>query len=228
MTLDNRHAIARPYWARPGIVTAAAADDGGGADDREDDDLDDEDDEEDDDPDAGKTEEELRAELKAARATAAQLLSSRKSERDKRRQAQKRAAELEGKIGKGAASDDEDSPEARAAALEAARREERERADRKVKLAEARGALRAAGIDPARLDRALGLIDLGELDVDDDGNVDGIDDAIETLKGDLPELFAPKTRQRRNVAGRERRDDESGGQPKSAAQRHAEAILGSR
>lgn len=228
MTLDNRHAIARPYWARPGILTATAADSGGGADDDLDDEGDEDDEDDEDDPDAGKTEEELRAELKAARATAAQLLSSRKSEREKRREAQKRAAELEGKIGKGKGADDEDGPEARAAALEAARREERDRADRKVKLAEARGALRAAGVDPARLDRALGLIDLSDLDVDDDGNVDGIDDAIETLKGDLPELFAPKTRRRRDVAGRERQSDESGGQPKSAAQRHAEAILGSR
>ncbi|MGL4176099.1 MAG: hypothetical protein ACRCSN_08465 [Dermatophilaceae bacterium] len=84
----------------------------------------------------------------------------------------------------------------------AARAELKAESDERVKKVEARGALRAAGIDPARVGKAVGLLSLDDLDVDDDGEVEGLDDAIDDLRREWPELF-PKGSgaRRRSVAG---------------------------
>lgn len=59
--------------------------------------------------------------------------------------------------------------------------------------AEAKQALTAAGLSKAQ-DRMLNLIDLETVEIDDDGAVSGLDDQINELKDEFPELFATKRR----------------------------------
>lgn len=53
---------------------------------------------------------------------------------------------------------------------------------------EAALALQDAGAK-VKADRLIKLLDLTDVDIDDDGNVDGLQDAIEELKADSPEFF---------------------------------------
>lgn len=62
----------------------------------------------------------------------------------------------------------------------------------KVIRAEARGALASAGVDSAKLNKALRLLDMDEIDVDEDDEVHGLEDQIDELREEFPELFAPK------------------------------------
>lgn len=62
--------------------------------------------------------------------------------------------------------------------------------------AEAKTALAAAGIPADRLSRAVRLIDLRSLEFDDDDELIGIEDEIEDLKDEWPELFEKKKRSR--------------------------------
>jgi hypothetical protein len=71
----------------------------------------------------------------------------------------------------------------------------------------ATSALRDAGFDfpddkdarAAKLRRALKLMDVEDVEIDDDGEVLGLEDAIDELKAEFPELFAKAsgTRQRK-------------------------------
>lgn len=86
----------------------------------------------------------------------------------------------------------------------------------------AKAALSEAGAsNPARL---VGLLDMDSLDIDDDGEVDGLEDEIDRLKDEFPELFRKK-----RTAALET-GDRSGGKgaarPKSDSERQAAAILG--
>ena len=65
------------------------------------------------------------------------------------------------------------------------------RANARILTAEAKSAAAAAGIKPERLDYAVKLADLGEIEVDDDGKVDtkAIAAAIKQVVTDLPELM---------------------------------------
>lgn len=56
----------------------------------------------------------------------------------------------------------------------------------------ARGALASAGVDSAKLNKALRLLDTDDLDLNEDDEVEGLEDQIEELKEEFPELFAPK------------------------------------
>jgi hypothetical protein len=229
-----------PFWARPGIALFAKKTEGGGKDDEDldeddDDDLDEDDDEDEDDEDAEKTPEELRDELKTIR----EALKSASGQSKKRRQQLQKArkdheAELErvrsgGKKAK--SKDDEDDETVDAEAIrEATRREERAAADVRTKKAEARGALRGAGIPSDRVAKAVGLLDLDDLDVDEDGNVDGLDDAIDELKKEWPELFPGKgAKQRRRGSGPAGDDDERKTKRKlTADQAQARLLTGQR
>lgn len=51
-------------------------------------------------------------------------------------------------------------------------------------------ALAKAGVPPEKLDRAAEVLGTNGLDVDKNGRVTGLDDAIESLRTDVPELFA--------------------------------------
>jgi hypothetical protein len=66
-------------------------------------------------------------------------------------------------------------------------------ADAKLKKIAARSALAAAGLQ-GKPDRLVAVLNLDAIDVDDDGNVAGLDKEIAQLKADFPSLFVePKT-----------------------------------
>lgn len=217
MTLDNRHKLAAPYWARPGLRTVTAPDSGGGndddADDADDEEDDDDEEDEDDDPDAGKSEDELRAEVKAAR-----LALEEAAKREVRRK--KEAARLRKRNAAAKPADGDDKPDA-----EAIKAEAQAAADQRVARAEARSRLRSLGLDDAKVARALKLIDLSDVIVEDD-DVDGIDDALDALREDVPELFVKPTRKRRSTSG----DGDRAGKPapktEDASKLQAAALLG--
>jgi hypothetical protein len=220
---DNRHKWALPYWARPGIMTAKAADDDGGGDDDKDDDKDDDDDDDDDDDLSGLTVEQLRAELKKSQAglktandRSARRRTLLKTERETRAELEQRIKSAPTPKGK---TDDDDEPKVD---VKAAVREAEERvqsaADERVKLSELRGALRSL-IPEAKLDRALKLVDLGDLSINRKGDVDGVDEAIDELKADMPELFAKPTRRRRSISGQD--DDDDAGSRRSSSRPNA-------
>ena len=229
MSLDNRHKWALPYWARPGIRLIKKGDDdgtgaGGAGDDEDEDDEDDDEDDDDDDPDEGKSEEELRAELKKVRQSLGKANGSSKRNLRRRRELE---AELATK-GKGKKKGDDDELDVEAI-RETARAEGKRAGDDRVKLAEVKASLAAAGItDPKTRTRLARMVDLSELDLDDDGEVDGIDDAIDTLREDLPALFEKPRRKRESVAGGSDRSGAGGGasKAKSASERQAEGLLG--
>lgn len=229
--LELIRTMALPYWARPGIVTATNDEDGGSDDDLdEDDDLDDDEDQ-DDDEDAEKTDEELRAELKEVRKRLAKANDSSKSKRLRARELQKQLDDERRKPAgkKPKSKDDDDEPDVNAI-RESARQEARAESDNRVKRGAVRAELRAAGISPESAGRLVGLVKLEDLDVDDDGNVDGIDDAIDELRSDFPQLFGGKggeqqKQRRRSVAGREGTQTGRGGRKLSTDEEQAKALL---
>ncbi|GIH26058.1 hypothetical protein Aph01nite_43680 [Acrocarpospora phusangensis] len=82
-------------------------------------------------------------------------------------------------------------------AEETARREAaeeaRKTADARYKPISVRAALLEAGVLPSRVKGALKLVDLEQVDVDEDGEVSGLDGQLASLKEEWPELFeAPK------------------------------------
>ena len=80
-------------------------------------------------------------------------------------------------------------------------------------------------MSPERVGRLVGMLDLDELDLDDDG-LDGIDDAIDDLRRDVPEFFAKKRTRRESVAGERDRDGaEKRRKPKSASEQAADKLL---
>jgi hypothetical protein len=122
---------------------------------------------------------------------------------------------------------------------EKAVREAEEKAEAKYKPIAVRKAVRAALIQAgatasvegdkdkvdARLLRLMKFVDLGDLSVDDDGEVLGVEEQVDSLRADFPDLFevaAKKPKPRPNAAPRQPADEK----PKSAAERHAAKILG--
>lgn len=202
----------------------------------EDDDEDDEDDDEDDEPaqkgdkskkSSKKDDEDDDEELgeggkKALRAVRAEL-----------RQAKAQLRELRsGKAGsRKGGEDDED-------AAEAAESRARELAKPTIVRAEARAALKEAGA-VGDVGRLLRLLDMSKIDVDfdDKGDVeiDGIEDQIDELKDEYPQLFEQVTRRRSagsidatDKGGRGRSGSSEKGKAKSATERQVEGLRGSR
>lgn len=123
---------------------------------------------------------------------------------------------------------------------EKAVREAEEKAEARYKPIAVRKAVRAALVEAgatastegdkekteARIARLMKLIDIGDLSVDDDGEVLGVDEQIDGLRADYPELFEaaarPKVKVRPTGAPRPAAPDK----PKSAAERHALKALG--
>ena len=221
MTLDNRHTLALPYWARPGLALFAkkADDEGEGG---NDDDLDDDEEEEDGDDDlADLSEEELRDELAKARRSLSVASGSSKIKRDKIKRLNAELAEARRPKAK-KADDDEIDPEAIKAAAKA---EARAESDARIRRTAARAELKAAGIPADQVGKLVGMLDLDSLDVDDDGEIDGLDEAIEELKTSWPQLFTAPRRKRASVAGT--REDGDGSKRKlTASERQAAAALG--
>ena len=117
---------------------------------------------------------------------------------------------------------------------ESIRREAEEAALAKAKpglvKAAARDAFRSAGLllpekgDAApAIARALRLIDMDTVDVDEDGDVTGIDDAVKAVKREYPELFARKGARAVN-AGAGSNTDGAGKPSVSSADRIAAAL----
>jgi hypothetical protein len=117
-------------------------------------------------------------------------------------------------------------------ASEKAAKAEREKWKPMVVRQAATSALSEAGLvlpdDPddrrRALKRALRLLDLGDVEVDDDGDVDGLDDAIADLKDDMPELFTRK-RASGKINGADRRE-RGEGKVKTASEIQAQGLLG--
>lgn len=122
--------------------------------------------------------------------------------------ARKRAEELEA----ASATDHEKAAREKA---EAARKEAEEKWRPRYVKAETRAALMAAGCsNPARL---VKLVDMDSLEVDDDGEVSGLEAAIKALRKEWPEAFPSKAGGTRDVDAGNRGERDSGG-PKSAAE----------
>lgn len=98
----------------------------------------------------------------------------------------------------------------------------------------ARAALASSGVQSGNVSRLVRLLDLDEIQIDDDGEItEGLDEQIETLKAELPQLFRapepekPKKRTpppRANGSGR----PEAQERPRSSAEQMAASILGAR
>jgi hypothetical protein len=122
---------------------------------------------------------------------------------------------------------------------EKAVREAEERAEARYKPIAVRKAVRAALVEAgatastdgdkekteARIGRLMKLIDVGDLSIDDDGEVLGVDEQIDGLRADYPELFEPaakKAKVRPTGAPKPAAVEK----PKSTAEIHAARILG--
>ena len=190
------------------------------------DDDDDDEDDEDDDPDADKSEEELRDDLKAGRRSLAKANGQSAKRRKALRERERELEEARKPKPKKKADDDDDGPD-----LDTVRHEARAEGEKagtlRAKKAEAKAALLAGGVNPARVARAVGLLDLDELDLDDEG-LDGIDEAIDDLRKEWPELFARQRRQHRDsIVGEGDRDGKGARQkPKTASEKAAAQLLG--
>lgn len=221
--IDNRHSIDLPYWARPGFSSMAqGGDDGGGDDDGDEQDDDDEDEEDDrgDDPDAGKSDEELRAELKSVRDSLTKANGQSKARRLKLKQRETELAEARKPKPKADDGDDKPDAEALRATIEA---EVNAKANIRTIKAEAKGALRGIGVPSDQVASIVNMLSLDDVDVDDDGNVDGIDDAIEDLKTKFPQLF-PRSRKKASIAGAADRDGRGQSKTRTTSQIQADRL----
>jgi len=208
MSLDNRYKFALPYWARPGIATfAKKVESQGGGDEDDDDEEDDEgedDDEEDDDEDdlADLTDDELKAELRKTRAQLEGANGSASRHRKARRAAEaelaKRGATPKPKTK--AKGDDSDAPDADAIRGEV-EREVTAKANDRIKRVEARAAFIDAGVPKDQAADLAAFVKLDDLDLDDDGNVEGLDQEVDRIRKKYPSFFAKKTVRRKSVAG---------------------------
>lgn len=85
-----------------------------------------------------------------------------------------------------------DAEKATKAKVEEAAKAEQEKWRPRVIKAEARNALREAGASSAAVSRLIALIDVSTAEVDDEGNVTGLDTQVTQIKKEWPELFATK------------------------------------
>ncbi|MDH6448186.1 hypothetical protein M2155_000594 [Streptomyces sp. SAI-119] len=123
---------------------------------------------------------------------------------------------------------------------EKAVREAEERAEARYKPIAVRKAVRAALIEAgataategdkekteARLARLMKLVDVGDLSIDDDGEVLGVDEQIDGLRADYPELFEPAAKPRTKPKPTAAPRPAAPEKPKSAAEQHALRALG--
>lgn len=227
-----------PFFVSPFAKSASggksrdAVDDEDDEDKEDDDDSDDDEDEDDEDEDeySDLSEAELRAELKKA---TERLTKAGGSVKSKRASIRKLKRELdEAKTAKPAAKkragDDDDAPDLDAI-REAAKSEARAEADTRIKRSEAKAALVAAGVSREQAADLVGFVKLDDLDLDDDGEVEGLDDEIERIQKKYPTFFAKPTRRRReSVAGGADRDGDGRKprKPMTASQRQAALVTG--
>ncbi|WP_028809204.1 phage scaffolding protein [Streptomyces sp. 351MFTsu5.1] len=123
---------------------------------------------------------------------------------------------------------------------ERAVREAEEKAEARYKPIAVRKAVRAALIEAgattavegdkekteARIARLMKLVDVGDLSIDDDGEVLGVDEQIDGLRADYPELFEPAAKAKPKVRPTAAPRPAAPDKPKSAAEQHALRALG--
>lgn len=226
-----------PFFVSPfakSVSGGKSRDDEDDDEDDEDDDDDDGDEEEDEDEEddefADLSEAEIRAELKKA---TERLTKAGGSVKSKRASIRKLKRELEDArkpkpAGKSKAGDDDKAPDLDAI-RDAAKAEAKSEADTRIKRSEAKAALVAAGVSREVAADLIGFVKLDDLDLDDDGEVEGLDDEIERIQKKYPTFFAKAGRRRReSVAGGGDRGGE-GARPKkplTASQRQAALVTG--
>lgn len=149
-----------------------------------------------------------------------------------------RTAKRDSKSGAGGTSGDADSGKS-APNAEEIRNQAETAAAAKWKPTVVRTAARAAFAEAglvagkggdAALKRAIRLLDLEDLDVDEDGNVDGLDEQIDEIKGEFPELFVARRsggRPNGGVDGADKSGHVSNKQ-KTSAQAIADSLFGKR
>lgn len=169
----------------------------------------------DDEGDDGEDEEYV-APTKEEWAKTTALLTKANAEAKRRRLAAKEvAAKAKKKSADDDEGDDDDEQERRDAETET-------KWKGRVVKSSAKAALATAGAE--KPERLLRLVDVDSLDVDDDGEVEGLDDEIDRLKEEYPELF--KRRRGGRVETGDRSDGKDGKKAKTATERQAAAILG--
>jgi hypothetical protein len=201
-SLDNRHSLALPYWARPGLRFIGAPARGGKAKEEEDDEgeEDEEDEEGDEDPDEELDEAGLRAALKEQRAAAQRAIDRAKKSTVGGRKLKGELARLNEELTKvrpaKAKTDDDGDEKLTNADIEAARKrgltEGTTAAETKAIKAAARSYLKGAGVAVEDVNDVVRLLDFDDLDLDDDGEVDGLDEAIADLRTRRPEFFGKR------------------------------------
>lgn len=206
-------------------------DDGGdddGGDDEDDDEDDDDDDDGDDDEFADLSESELRAELKKATDRLSTSAGSNKVKRDRIKRLRRELEDAKKPKPAGKKKDDDESPDLDAI-REAAKAEAKAEADTRIKRSEAKAALVAAGVTREVAADLIGFVKLDDLDFDEDGEVEGLDEEIERIQKKYPTFFAKAGRRRReSVAGGADRGGE-GARPKkplTASERQAALLTG--
>ncbi|MEU9819200.1 phage scaffolding protein [Pseudonocardia alni] len=97
----------------------------------------------------------------------------------------------------------------------------------------AKAALLEAGLNDAsddRIKKLMRMIDMDDVEIDDDGDVEGLEDQIDSIKEDFPALFEKKTEggTRRRATRLDASGRNGGGGPtkKSTAERLAASALG--
>lgn len=68
------------------------------------------------------------------------------------------------------------------------------KANERIRRSEVRRALTSAGVNPGLLDLAAKADEFGSLKVNDEGDVDGLDAAVEAFKKTMPDLFRASVR----------------------------------
>lgn len=122
-------------------------------------------------------------------------------ERRARREAEDRAKALERERDELKAATQTESEKAIAEAKKAGAAEVTERFHGQIRRAEVRAALTSAGINASVLDLAAKADEFAALKVTDEGEVSGLDAAVEAFKRARPDLFAAKTAPRSGDAG---------------------------
>lgn len=115
-----------------------------------------------------------------------------------------------------------------------AAREATEAAERRYKPIAVRSSARAAFLEagladarPERVSKLMRMLDMDAIDIDDDGEVTGLDDQVATIKADYPELFAKAKTPVPRIDG-SNRNAGNGQSPKTTGEKIAAMVLGNR
>lgn len=107
-----------------------------------------------------------------------------------------------------------------------------EDAEKRFKPVAVRSAAKAAFLEaglndatPDRLKKLLRLIEMDDVDVDDDGDVSGLDDQVESIKADYPELFKAPERRRAGRLDASNRSSDGTFAPKTTGEKIAARVL---